>query len=483
MKIKGHSKIELRDAKTGIITDVREQDNFVTEFPSELFKQMGYLRPNAFANRESNPLDDLFGGIMCFDSAITENADMTGRHSSPLFAPASKTMTANGSVLITGNSEPSEMGQYNSNESVASDGFVRRFVYDWDTDEGNGPIGCVCLTSKYGGYMGVGNASSRTRNVSHHPRQPLEQRPSTDTTNFSGIYTYNNTRVLYINWSTNVIGVIQGLDFSTGVLVVAEYDTSLVSINPFKNLGRVDYSRKIREVTYNFTPITDSIQGWYCFSRFWYFGIVTFSNHNSDDSKINVIKFNLDNTQEQYRFVGMRFGYTNGTDGRYGKMSFGFLGDYFISCNGGLGTYTGSMYIQAANTATGVITNLGNPDPYSNTGDINRDMVILEDRAYFGSSVIRIINGSPVREQTNGYSGFTQPVGCSGAYNFGQAIDNPYIIFNCGMHDYQGEMISEVKGTLLRQYLATISNLQDPVVKTADKTMKITYTLTLLEQN
>ena len=271
MKIKGHSRIELRDAKTGIITDVREQDNFVTEFPSELFKQMGYLRPNAFANRDDNPIDDLFGGIMCFDTAITQNADMTGRHPSPLYPPADKNMTANGSILITDNRTPSELGQYNPNESLASDGFVRRFVYDWDTNEGNGPISSVCLTSKYGGYIGAGNHSSRTADRNIRTNQPMECNVSSTDAQFSLINL--NQRPIYINWSTNTVGVIQGLDLSQGILVVAEYDIPIVSINPFKNLSNAIKSRKVSETTYNFTPITDAASYIDTFSHYGYCSI------------------------------------------------------------------------------------------------------------------------------------------------------------------------------------------------------------------
>jgi hypothetical protein len=114
----------------------------ITEFSQELFKQMGYLRPNAFANRESLPIDDLFGGVMLFNSAITEQTDMTGRHSSPLYPPADKEMVANASMAITGNTAPEEMGQYNTRSSTST-ATSRKFIFDWDTDEALGDIACV----------------------------------------------------------------------------------------------------------------------------------------------------------------------------------------------------------------------------------------------------------------------------------------------------------------------------------------------------
>lgn len=476
MKIKGHSKIELRDAKTGIITDVREQDNFVTEFPSELFKQMGYLRPNAFANRENNPIDDLFGGIMCFDTAITENADMTGRHPSPLYAPASKNMTANGSIIITDNKAPSELGQYNTNESVASDGFVRRYVYDWDTNEGNGAIGCVCLTSKYGGYIGAGNHTSQTADRSIRAEQPLDSGLNVYYSNsFQSHIITNPGRLAYINWSNNVIGIIQGLDFSSGILVIAEYDSNMVSVNPFKNLDKTMASRKIREVTYNFTPITDTVAKYFTFSQYGHFGIVACSNANFNVSSgiINVLKFNLDNTQEQYRFTNMYpIGYQQ-------AMRFCFLDNYFISscvaCGGG---YQGYNILKAIHTGTGVVTDLGT-DINTDVGGEGGPLVCLEERVYAFGYVLRVVNGSIIKEPNNALTHLksydTNNLGG------GQAVDSPYIIYNHSNRDNNWYLCCN--GTLMRQYLATISNLQDPVVKTADKTMKITYTLTLLEQN
>lgn len=480
MKIKGHSKIELRDAKTGIITDVREQDNFVTEFPSELFKQMGYLRPNAFANREDNPIDDLFGGIMCFDSAINENADMTGRHSSPLYPPDDKNMTANGSVIVTDNRTPSEMGQYNANESVASDGFVRRFVYDWDTNEGNGPISSVCLTSKYGGYIGAGNHTSRTTDRGTRTNQPIENSPTNTDSQNPTVYT--NQRPIYINWSTNTVGVIQGLDLSQGVLVVAEYDIPIVSINPFKNYSNAIKSRKVSETTYSFTPITDAAAYIRTFSHYGYWGIVIFSkNPNSSDVVANVLRYNLDATQEQYRITNMGpFGYDS-----QNQLSFAFLHNYFITYDASQSYEGRDSIIKAINLSSRVVTDLGR-HIYTNQGTSQGFLTQLEDVVYTNGFAIKVVNGSIVSEPINGVNSYREAQGSNMGYGMtvsGQAIDNPYIEFN-GTHNYDDNNFGiVVNGTLWRSYLATISNLQDPVIKTVEKTMKITYTLTLLEQN
>lgn len=476
MKIKGHSRIELRDAKTGIITDIREHDNFVTEFSSELFKQMGYLRPNAFANREDNPIDDLFGGIMCFDSAINENADMTGRHPSPLYPPASKNMTANGSVIITDNRTPSELGQYNASESVASDGFTRRFVYDWDTDEGNGTIASICLTSKYGGYIGVGNHTSRTADRSIRTNQPMECNITNTDSQLSLINL--NQRPIYINWSTNVVGVVQGLDLSQGVLVVAEYDIPIVSINPFKNLSNAIKSRKVRETTYSFTPITDAAAYIRTFSHYGYWGLVIFNKDpNSSDVIANVLRYNLDATQEQYRITNMGpFGYNSSS-----LCNFAFLYNYFISFASSKVYESRDAIIKAINLSTRVVTDLGR-GIYTNQGSSIGSLIQLEDVVYTNGHAIKVVNGSIVLENINGTNDIIHAQGTDMNYGLScgsQAIDNPYIIFNGNRNYPDNNFCFICNGTLWRSYLATISNLDQPVVKTADKTMKITYTLTL----
>lgn len=52
----------------------------------------------------------------------------------------------------------------------------------------------------------------------------------------------------------------------------------------------------------------------------------------------------------------------------------------------------------------------------------------------------------------------------------------PYIINN-GLNKMTVNDSGRIYTTYLKNYLATISNLDKPVTKTADKTMKVTYTI------
>ena len=470
MQIKGHCKIELKDKKTGKVESY-EEHNMVTEFSQELFKQMGYLRPNAFANRETLPIDDLFGGIMCFDTAITEATDMTGRHTSPLYPPADKEMVANASMAITGNTAPEEMGQYNSRSSSAT-ATTRKFIFDWDTDEALGQIASVCLTSKYGGYKGVGNSYDGLHDTSIRCSEPMEA--PLDNSNVTTGKASCSARVAYINRSTNVIGVVSGLDPASGTLVIKEYDLSGVGINPFKSLNSIGTNaREIQTINYTFTPCEYTSNGrYFTFSRYGYWGIVMCSKTPNDSTnKVTVLKFNLDNTQEQYTFNNLQIGGLNGNDPQYAKFHFAFLGNYFITaCYDTI--YPQYNYCKAIHTGTYAVTNLGTLE---SPGEVFGAAPVLEGRFYIGTYVIRLKNGTPVLERTNGTRAGVQVVETEGFWCGGQAVDDPYILWN-GSQD----MAFGVAGTLMRPYLATIFNLDSPVQKLSDKTLKITYELTLV---
>ena len=463
MNLKGHTLIELRDIHTGKVEKI-ESDNFITQFPSELFKQMGDLNPNPWTNRENSPIDDLFGGIMCFDSAITENADMTGTHSSPLFPPADKNMIANGSVALTGSSESaSELGAYNASTSSKT-ATSRTFVYDWDTQEGNGTIASVCLTSKYGGYKGIGNHTSNGKDTTYRVNEPMQLPP----TNNSG---YTNTfscskRVAYINRTRNVIGIYDEIDGANGTATIKEYDITGLSINPFGNLDSIDGSTKrlVNTITKTFTAITDNIAQIYTGSAYGYYFIAFASNPYNDNNILNIVKFNTDNTQNQYRIPNVNLGY----QGSYDQTT-----NTFAFVNGHLIVAKTSSNVSAKNFVWDINLSTNTPTELTEAtqdGNHVKGCVVLEDRVYIGNYVVTVRSGGTIIEKQNGYGGFCSPVyGLSG----GQFIDDPYSYY--GWHSdtlYIG-------GNLMREYLATINNLQTPVVKTADKTMKITYTLTL----
>ena len=159
MNIKGHTEIQLTDVKSNK-TKVFHDDNMLTNGIRDYIKNHGLLHNNAFPDAiKSDLIKGLLGGVLLFDTQLTEDAD-------EYYIPAGVLMVANGCMNILNGSEtgdPTELGSYNASESGWQDDHhtVYRMVYDWNTAQGNGTIRCACLTSALHGYIGEGNGTSK----------------------------------------------------------------------------------------------------------------------------------------------------------------------------------------------------------------------------------------------------------------------------------------------------------------------------------
>lgn len=146
-KLHGHTKIVLRDAKTGKITDVVEKDNLVTNALSDLFSFNNYGSMNY---ADLTPLRTMLGGIMCFEDEITELASNylpPNQAENKLIAHAGQTAHS---------SESTKRGNPNGYLSeVIQNGKGYKFVWDFPSSVGNGTISSCCLTSAIGGDVGL----------------------------------------------------------------------------------------------------------------------------------------------------------------------------------------------------------------------------------------------------------------------------------------------------------------------------------------
>lgn len=158
MKIKGHTEIQLTNVKTGEVKTFHD-DNMMTNGLAEFFKNHGMLCNTPFINDVKNDLiNTLLGGILLFDTALTENANNTR-------LTDGVKMVANACHGVTHTGDPTELGSYDANESGWQNAAhtVYRHVFTWTTSQGNGRIASVCLTSKPHGYVGEGNSTSKQR--------------------------------------------------------------------------------------------------------------------------------------------------------------------------------------------------------------------------------------------------------------------------------------------------------------------------------
>ena len=152
--IKGHTTIDLKNVKTGI-TERFEDDNIVTNALNKYFEDVGFfnINPMHTADIRNNLIPRLMGGVLLFDTQITANANN-------YICPSGVKMVGNGSYEVTSNDDVTEMGSYNSSESGWTPDGKFKMVWDYSTSQANGNINCVCLTSAAHGYIGEGNSTS-----------------------------------------------------------------------------------------------------------------------------------------------------------------------------------------------------------------------------------------------------------------------------------------------------------------------------------
>lgn len=149
----GHTRIELTSITTGEKKIIEHKNTFQSTFLSKYLRSLGAYNNNPFSNSiwaGRRIWRNLTGGILLFRDEITPGTE---------YMPAGNVMVANGSYGVTNNGTPSELGSYNSIESSTNGNNSLSFVYDWGTSQGNGTIGCVCLTTEVGGLIGYGNTS------------------------------------------------------------------------------------------------------------------------------------------------------------------------------------------------------------------------------------------------------------------------------------------------------------------------------------
>lgn len=164
--IKGRAKIQLFDADTGKLTKEVIEENLITNAVNNIINPPDFcktgINTDVTKNLAFNPLvyvggdptaggvaGTMFSGVLCFRDAIPEDPNVI------LMPWTNKEVGHAGGTTAN---EDSGLGTYNATESgVIENGNGYRHVWDFATDRANGEIGCICLTTRRGGYAGVNN--------------------------------------------------------------------------------------------------------------------------------------------------------------------------------------------------------------------------------------------------------------------------------------------------------------------------------------
>ena len=440
MKFEGKTIIELRDAKTGKLTKRTEDKNMLTNALTEFYKQGGMTNPSAFnvSDLRADALHYLLGGVLLLDTELDEDATI-------IRVPSGVGMTGNGAYNVLNSGNPPELGSWNDNESGWQQDGSYKMVWDYTTSQANGTVACVCLTSSYGGRRGVGNKSG-TSNTNGQTMSGYNSTISPASINLPVLGVYNNVRTCLTAYDGGS-GAKYWDGRTTWTINKYAYPTSQVDLRDtinnrlieqktvtlpagLQNLGYVDSGEvQIRQIgQYAYIMMCPATTSGSYYTRYFHF---------SDAYPITIAKYNLANdTVEVYKVL---------SPSTTGLAAFDMAAGVYPNAALSADYAVYSKYVFDLNT-------LANVSELTDIGEYGTSIWAIDDD---------IAEANAVRVDMA--EGTWSPVNASSGGHYGTLV-------------YNG-LLGNDGGVVFRdpRYIATINNLEAPVTKTADKTMKVTY--------
>lgn len=419
---------------------------------------------------------NLIGGVLLYKNELEENPEKYyALDNNQLIGYSSNSVNTNADI---------KRGSMNQTESKAIENGYK-YVFDFQTSQGNGLISSIALTSTWGGSGGYGN------NYNQQPFKSCSSTMSRTIANHGGdvrpilhAITYNDDDDTFISvYQTDVqtfaINKIKAKSQHIGLLesTFYNYNTDFVS---FYNFTTEIFAAGITISQHKYHTFLNDDKN----NLIWGFEHSTNKDGNSSGNAIiNFLKINKSNYQIEEGTFEIpaqlyRFGYVPRTDYMNSSNNGGYY-HYRTVCSF---IKDGYLYCRQYNGNGVYKINLDNTNDIKYiAGQVN---LPSNSSNYLGSTVfnqvgniIHFANGYILEDVI--YNTLTDETGlehtCSPNLGVGPfrlsfwlyIYSSPYYMYNTFY--------------LMTPYLATINNLETPIEKTEDKTMKITYILTEVE--
>lgn len=459
--LKGKSVIELTDVRTNT-KEIYENENLITNAVPDLLR----LNPSGLMYPLDNGTvqfkDEIFpiankcyGGILLFENPLEEDPNK-------IIAPSDNSIIGYASNDVN-DTDNSKRGSANLTESKPIDrGY--KFVWDFSTSQGNGRISSLALTHYRGGKSFYGNSYDRE----------------------SGILMLNKV-------STKTDKAV--LSYYAGLVEVNLKDQSFYSIWPMPD-RRIQIA-KIRESFFNL-GLNDTILGMptqdaevnyikpekffpsrysmYCSFHdggdgYWYGFSTEYEYNDEGNAEIYTIKIKKDDfsfTEDKWTLENVQLMYigrypSSENESHYRTIASVVRDKYFYCLNY---NKNGIYKININNPVDITLIELERKVDILRGDYTNQYFYKYGD--YVATKQFLIDKNDNVIYTANVDMKFlTTPLINIGPFMIGFDTDSGY-----------GNYTLYKLLFLHTQYLGTINNLSSPILKTADKTMKITYTLT-----
>lgn len=463
--IKGKTKIELTNVHTGEV-EVIEKENMITNALQYIFNPVGYIKAGSvmYGSDYVNYYATLTGGLLLLDKTVPENADN-------IFLDTSIGVTGCAVFDKQNTSDQTLRGSYNATETEID--VVNRtikYVYDFDTAEANGTIACAALTHAYGGYSNRGCVKEPVRE-----QYPYFMSIGSGTLKFSG------SSAGISAYDRNLSYTTYGANYKFIFLIDAAKDmVYYFSVDSTTSITIRGYRANINTVSLFDTPSTGRTL---LFEK-----TIVFSTAISQQ----YFSYNYDEeTEKLYVVSGASVNISNG--GAFTITEIDVAGDYAVK-QYSMTNKTGvalRMFYSRDNTLCydGYIYLM----PYSGTYNIYREEI--GNAANVQKIDVAVRQSCPIFAKDKRVY-FANPSSYSPSWGLYIVETDSFTLKYPEakyLYDASGRQFVPIKGVpmtyfmscgtsdgvfgIRTDYLATINNLDSPVVKTAEKTMKVTYTL------
>lgn len=478
MALKGTTTIELTNVKTGEV-ERYEEENMVTTALSQLYASIGNLKlPTDCTsythfsewNRASNDYEPAYshvlGGIVLWNNQIPENENT-------ITQPKTVEMVGCASCNLVNATTSSCRGNYNAAESYltnSSSETSMKFVYDFATNQANGTINSLSLTSWIGGFNGFGG--NNELNDFSYSSNVWSNGLLTQTTRPYKLFYGTSSYMLYIDPEEDVFYEVGSI--TTTTLKIYKCRANINSRSIFTNMYQ--NHKIIDTITIKLPTTLTGTNTWIVkydsdYNRAYVIVSPTSSSVKSNET-FYVIAINMDD----YSVIVNTMTNKLGTTMEFSRYGFTCYNDYLYYAYN-------SAYVRKIKMSDSTYQSIYSPTKYTNS-DWGYPLVI-NGMVYYRARY-QYIN-------TNGNTSTSTVAVCidpetnaARATGFSDVPTDHYIpIKNHPLFYYRyysnttqgGVQVYYGRLGVCPLYLATINNLSRAIEKTSDKTMKITYTI------
>ena len=511
-QIKGSTLIEVFDAKTNKKLYEQKDNNIITHAYEKILQdyrgKLGYSMEKMFGDAPSIT-HALFGGILLFGSVIPSDEN----HMLPTDEEMQSFVgCASHQGKVVGNPYA---GEFSVEESEFTDDHAK-FVYNFNTSEANGVINTICLTSSIGGYTGY-----KQKVQTEYPVERSYIQPDDTSTSYSMFipkgYSNDTFYIAASGFNTHGLGFDSSGDIPNSAVICDDvkelyhvYGETSKAVDLQKEMTRKILLSKVDQTVIPAIRLTDidaiknpgaPLPSLDLDKLYWvttphyrtYFGDTITLNYISMDEPETIKTYNMTSAEASITQ------YSGDKTYEYAERCCIYNDKFYVYVYSASDKTQGRMYVINLDDSSDDCSFV-----YSDFTVTQLMMNGVEDKpdALYKLLFIRVDNALYISRNDGDYgyakhyfrvdpdtgavdtesSTFVHKQNIQGADEFGkrgifETYDGLYL-----MSPYTNSSSFEdnyISGLFLPSgYLASINNLQSAVNKTAERTLKITYTLT-----